>query len=80
MKLENLEMHPAPVSDAIFLGEIKSNIYTKKVDFTEQFYQCLAEFFLKNVNKSDDGEYTLEFEIQDGSILEIKASIKEAEK
>lgn len=80
MKLENLEIHPAPISDAIFLGEIKGNLYTKKIDFTKQFYQCLAEFFLKNVNKSDDEEYTLKAEIQSGYILEIKAKIKEAEK
>ncbi|MCR8689727.1 MULTISPECIES: hypothetical protein [Campylobacter] len=43
MKLEELKMYPAPVSDAVFLGKIKSNMWIEKIDFTDQFWNCLAE-------------------------------------
>lgn len=37
MKLDELQMHPAPVSDAIFLGKIKSNIYVEKIILHSSF-------------------------------------------
>ncbi|RAZ49192.1 hypothetical protein [Campylobacter hyointestinalis] len=74
MKLDELQMHPAPISDIIFLGRIKSNIYVEKIDFTEQFYKCLAELCVKQLRKSDS--VTFSAEIIDGTVVEIKAYIK----
>lgn len=77
MRLENLGMHPAPISDAIFLGRIKDNMYLEKVDFTQQFYLCLAELCVKKLGKIDGGEIAFSAEIENGLVVEIKASIKE---
>ena len=77
MKLENLEMHPAPISDAIFLGRIKNNMYVEKIDFTQQFYLCLAELCVKKLGKIDGGDITFSAEIENGLIVEIKVCLKE---
>lgn len=76
MKLNNLQMHPAPISDAIFLGKIKSNMYIEKIDFTQQFYQCLAELCVKQLSKCDSDSITFSAEIENGIVVEIKACIK----
>ena len=77
MKLENLGMHPAPISNAIFLGEIKDHMYVNKVDFTQQFYLCLAELCVKKLGKIDGGEIAFSAEIENGLVVEIKACLKE---
>ena len=77
MKLENLEMHPAPISDAIFLGRIKNNMYVEKIDFTQQFYLCLAELCVKKLGKIDGGEIAFSAEIENGLTVEIKVCLKE---
>lgn len=79
MKLENLQMHPAPISDAIFLGKVKNHMYVEKIDFTQQFYLCLAELCVKQLSKSDDDSIAFSAEIENGLIVEIKASIKKDE-
>lgn len=76
MKLDNLQMHPAPISDCIFLGKVKSNMYLEKIDFTQQFYQCLAELCVKQLDKNNKDSITLSAEIEDGIVVEIKACIK----
>jgi hypothetical protein len=80
MKLNDLQMHPAPISDVIFLGQIKNNMYVDKIDFTEQFYLCLAELCAKQLSKCDDSEIALSAEIENGLVVEIKACIKEIAK
>ena len=79
MKLDKLELHPAPISDAIFLGKTKDNMYVEKVDFTQQFYLCLAELCVKQLSKNDNGEITFSAEIENGLVVEIKACIKKEE-
>ena len=79
MKLTDLQLHPAPISDVIFLGKIKDNMYLEKVDFTQQFYQCLAELCVKELNKGDNSVITLSAEIENGLVVEIKACIKESD-
>lgn len=79
MKLDKLQLHPALISDAIFLGKAKDNMYVEKVDFTQQFYLCLAELCVKQLNKTDDSEITFSAEIENGLIVEIKANIKKNE-
>jgi hypothetical protein len=79
MKLDKLQLHPAPISDAIFLGKVKDNMYVEKIDFTQQFYQCLAELCVKELGKSDDSEITFSAEIENGLVVEIKACIKKEE-
>lgn len=76
MKLNDLQMHPAPISDAIFLGKVKNNMYVEKIDFTQQFYQCLAELCVKQLDKNNKDSITLSAEIEDGIVVEIKACIK----
>ncbi|RAZ45748.1 hypothetical protein [Campylobacter hyointestinalis] len=76
MKLNELQMHPAPVSDAIFLGKIKSNKWVEKIDFTEQFYECLAELCLKELNKRNTDSLTLTEQFESGLVIEIKAYTK----
>ncbi|ARR02731.1 hypothetical protein CVIC8964_1344 [Campylobacter vicugnae] len=79
MKLDKLQLHPAPISDAIFLGEIKNHMYVNKIDFTQQFYLCLAEMCVKQLSKTDDSEITFSAEIENGLVVEIKACIKKEE-
>lgn len=79
MELDKLQLHPAPISDAIFLGKAKDNMYVEKVDFTQQFYLCLAELCVKQLSKSDDSEITFSAEIENGLVVEIKACIKKEE-
>lgn len=76
MKLDELQMHPAPISDAIFLGKIKSNKWVEKIDFTEQFYKCLAELCLKELNKRNTDSLTLTEQFESGLVIEIKAYTK----
>ncbi|MBK3487697.1 hypothetical protein JF116_09935 [Campylobacter fetus subsp. venerealis] len=76
MKLNELQMYPAPVSDAIFLGKLKSNKWVEKIDFTEQFYQCLAELCKKELNKNNDDSITLIEQFESGLTIEIKARSK----
>ena len=77
MNLKNLQMHPAPISDAIFLGRIKNNMYVEKIDFTQQFYLCLAELCVKKLGKIDGGEIAFSAEIENGLTVEIKVCLKE---
>ena len=79
MKLDKLQLHPAPISDVIFLGKAKGNMYVEKVDFTEQFYLCLAELCVKQLSKNDGSEVTFSAEIENGLVVEIKACIKKEE-
>ncbi|WP_096030503.1 hypothetical protein [Campylobacter lanienae] len=76
MKLNELQMHPAPVSDAIFLGKIKSNKWVEKIDFTEQFYECLAQLCKKELDKTNDNTIILVEQFESGLTIEIKACIK----
>ena len=75
MKLEELKMYPAPVSDAVFLGEIKSNMWIEKIDFTDQFWNCLAEICRKKLIESEDNSIVFAEVFSSGLKLEIKASI-----
>lgn len=79
MKLDKLQLHPAPISDCIFLGKVKGNMYVDKIDFTQEFYQCLAELCVKELSKNDDSEITFSAEIENGLVVEIKACIKKEE-
>ena len=54
-------------------------MYVEKVDFTQQFYLCLAELCVKQLSKSDDSEITFSAEIENGLVVEIKACIKKEE-
>lgn len=76
MELDKLQLHPAPISDVIFLGKAKGNMYVEKTDFTQQFYLCLAELCVKQLSKNDDSEITFSTEIENGLVVEIKACIK----
>ena len=81
MKLDNLQMHPAPISDAIFLGTIKKDkrsgfdIWKNKIDFTNQFFECLAELCKKELNKTNEDNIRLVEEFQSGLKIEINAYI-----
>ena len=75
MKLEELKMYPAPVSDAVFLGKIKSNIWIEKIDFTDQFWYCLAEICGKKLIESKDNSVVFVEVFSSGLKLEIKVSI-----
>lgn len=75
MKLEELKMYPAEVSDAVFLGEIKSNMWIKKIDFTDQFWNCLAEICRKKLIESEDNSVVFAEVFSSGLKLEIKVSI-----
>ena len=52
-------------------------MYVDKIDFTEQFYLCLAELCVKQLSKNDDSEITFSAEIENGLTIEIKACLKE---
>ena len=75
MKLEELKMYPAPVSDAVFLGKIKSNMWIEKIDFTDQFWNCLAEICRKKLIESEDNSVVFVEVFSSGLKLEIKVSI-----
>ncbi len=75
MKLEELKMYPAPVSDAVFLGKIKSNMWIEKIDFTDQFWNCLAELCRKKLIESEDNSVVFVEVFSSGLKLEIKVSI-----
>lgn len=80
MKLEELRMYPAPISDAIFLGTIKKDKsgfdrYKNKIDFTNQFFECLAGLCKKELNKTDEDNIRLVWEFQSGLKIEINAYI-----
>ncbi|OCS25474.1 hypothetical protein [Campylobacter fetus] len=81
MKLEELKMYPAPVSESIFLGTIKKDtksgfdMWSNKIDFTEQFWNCLAEICRKKLIKSEDNSVVFLEEFESGLKLEIKVSI-----
>ena len=83
MKLEELEMHPAPVSDSIFLGTMKKDtkrgfdMWSNKIDFTEQFYECLAQLCKKELDKTNDNTITLVEQFESGLTIEIKAYVNE---
>ena len=81
MKLEELRMYPAPISDTIFLGTIKKdkrsgfNIWKNRIDFTNQFFECLAELCKKELNKTNEDNIRLVEEFQSGLKIEINAYI-----
>lgn len=81
MKLEELKMYPAPISDSIFLGTMKKDtksgfdMWSNKIDFTEQFWNCLAEICRKKLIKSEDNSVVFLEEFESGLKLEIKVSI-----
>ena len=81
MKLEELKMYPAPVSESIFLGTMKKDtksgfdMWSNKIDFTEQFWNCLAEICRKKLIKSEDNSVVFLEEFESGLKLEIKVSI-----
>ena len=52
-------------------------MYVNKVDFTQQFYLCLAELCVKKLGKIDGGEIAFSAEIENGLVVEIKACLKE---
>lgn len=81
MKLEELRMYPAPISDAILLGVIKKDkrsgfdVWKNKIDFTNQFFECLAELCKKELNKTNEDNIRLVEEFQSGLKIEINAYI-----
>lgn len=82
MKLEELKMYPTPVSEEIiFLGTMKKDkksgfdMWSNKIDFTEQFWNCLAEICRKKLIKSEDNSVVFLEEFSSGLKLEIKVSI-----
>lgn len=80
MKLKELKMHPAPISDSIFLGTMKKdksgfNMWSNKIDFTEQFWNCLAEICRKKLIESENNSVVFLEEFESGLKLEIKVSI-----
>lgn len=79
MKLDKLELHPSLVRNAIFLGRRKNNMYVNKIDFTPQFYHCLAELSAKELNKSDSDETNLMVGAYNGLMIEVKACIVKGE-
>lgn len=82
MKLNELQMHPAPISDAIFLGTMEKDkrsgfdIWKNRIDFTNQFFECLAELCLKELNKRNTDSLTLTEQFESGLVIEIKAYTK----
>ncbi|MCR8697167.1 MULTISPECIES: hypothetical protein [Campylobacter] len=80
MKLDELEIHPAPVSEDIFLGTMKKDIksgflrWVNKINFTEQFWSCLAEICIKKLidSKADSVVFIENFE--SGLKIEFKVS------
>lgn len=82
MKLEELKMYPAPVSkEIIFLGTMKKDeksgfdMWVNKIDFTEQFWNCLAEICRKKLIESENNSVVFLEEFSSGLKLEIKAFI-----
>ena len=81
MKLKELKMYPAPISDSIFLGTMKVvkdkkiSMWSNKIDFTEQFWNCLAEICRKKLIKSENNSVVFLEEFESGLKLEIKVSI-----
>lgn len=81
MKLEELKMYPAEVSESVFLGTMKKDkksgfdMWSNKIDFTEQFWNCLAEICRKKLIKSEDNSVVFLEEFSSGLKLEIKVSI-----
>ena len=81
MKLEELKMYPAPVSkEIIFLGTMKKyksgfDMWVDKIDFTEEFWNCLAEICRKKLIESEDNSVVFLEEFSSGLKLEIKVSI-----
>ncbi|KAA3685289.1 hypothetical protein JJB27_08270 [Campylobacter fetus subsp. venerealis] len=80
MKLKELKMYPAPISDSIFLGTMKKdksgfNMWSNKIDFTEQFWNCLAEICRKKLIESENNSVVFLEEFESGLKLEIKVSI-----
>ena len=81
MKLEELRIHPEPISDTIFLGTMKKDkrsgfdIWKNKIDFTNQFFECLAELCKKELNKTNEDNIRLVEEFQSGLKIEINAYI-----
>lgn len=80
MKLDELVIRPAPVSESIFLGTMKKDIksgfykWVNKIDFTEQFWSCLAEFGRNKLIKNETDEITFVEEFESGLKLEIKVT------
>ena len=79
MRLNKLQLHPGSFSNTIFLGEIKNDMYIHKIDFTPQFYHCLAELAAKELNKSDSDETNLMVGAYNGLMLEVKACVVKGE-
>ena len=81
MKLEELKMYPAEVSESVFLGTMKKDkksgfdMWSNKIDFTEQFWNCLAEICRKKLIKSEDNSVVFLEEFSSGLKLGIKVSI-----
>ena len=81
MTLKELKMYPAPSSDSIFLGTMKVvkdkkiSMWSNKIDFTEQFWNCLAEICRKKLIESENNSVVFLEEFSSGLKLEIKAFI-----
>ena len=81
MKLKELKMYPAEVSESVFLGTMKKDkksgfdMWSNKIDFTEQFWNCLAEICRKKLIESEDNSIVFVEVFSSGLKLEIKASI-----
>lgn len=81
MTLKELKMYPAPISDSIFLGTMKVvkdkkiSMWSNKIDFTEQFWNCLAEICRKKLIESENNSVVFLEEFSSGLKLEIKAFI-----
>lgn len=82
MKLDELVIRPAPVSESIFLGTMKKDKklgfyrWVNKIDFTEQFWSCLAEFGINKLIRNETDEITFVEEFESGLKLEIKVTKK----
>ncbi len=50
-------------------------MWSNKIDFTEQFWNCLAEICRKKLIKSEDNSVVFLEEFESGLKLEIKVSI-----
>lgn len=81
MKLEELKMYPAEVSESVFLGTMKKDkksgfdMWSNKIDFTDQFWNCLAEICRKKLIESEDNSVVFVEVFSSGLKLEIKVSI-----
>ena len=81
MKLKELKMYPAEVSESVFLGTMKKDkksgfdMWSNKIDFTEQFWNCLAEICRKKLIESEDNSVVFVEVFSSGLKLEIKVSI-----